>query len=555
MNLSSRTVLLAAAALGAALPTFAQQKDSLPTLMANLAHRADQAKANGNTALALQLMAKYDAIKAQLGGDEPHFSVASHALESVQTGPLNVVAPIPCGGGTIGSTSSFNGTTGPIADLATQTFTCVVSGMPTSLFDVDMTTAITHTYAADLDITLTSPMGTIINITHDNGGANDDVFNGTVWDDQSSNSVSSYAYVNGVAAPNLAPEQSFSTARNENPNGTWTLTVTDDAGIDVGNVNSWSLSVTTWTPGGPPSYNPPVTFTHSPNLAIPDYSGVPGVASDPITASGLGTSCEEVRLYTEITHTWNGDLLITLTAPNGATGTVSNRRGGSYNDVFNGTTWDMSAPNAVATYAFSADGVVTPLKPESNFVTGFDGLDPNGVWTLTITDNAGADVGVLARWDLTVITCASGPPPPVSYCTAGTTTNGCLATVGATNNPSISNAVPCVITVSNVEGQKNGIVFYGIAGPNNVPWATGSSSFLCVKPPTQRAGTTNSGGTLGGCNGSLVLNWDTYQASNPGALGQPWAVGNKAYVQGWFRDPAAIKTTNLSNGLELTYQP
>jgi hypothetical protein len=32
-------------------------------------------------------------------------------------------------------------------------------------------------------------------------------------------------------------------------------------------------------------------------------------------------------------------------------------------------------------------------------------------------------------------------------------------------------------------------------------------------------------------------------------------VGNKAYVQAWFRDPPAVKTTNLSDGLELTYQP
>jgi hypothetical protein len=43
--------------------------------------------------------------------------------------------------------------------------------------------------------------------------------------------------------------------------------------------------------------------------------------------------------------------------------------------------------------------------------------------------------------------------------------------------------------------------------------------------------------------------------ANPSALGQPWMAGDKAYLQAWYRDPAAVKTTNLSGGLELTYQP
>jgi hypothetical protein len=41
----------------------------------------------------------------------------------------------------------------------------------------------------------------------------------------------------------------------------------------------------------------------------------------------------------------------------------------------------------------------------------------------------------------------------------------------------------------------------------------------------------------------------------PGALGNPRSVGAKAHVQGWFRDPPAPKTTNLSDAVELTYAP
>jgi hypothetical protein len=78
---------------------------------------------------------------------------------------------------------------------------------------------------------------------------------------------------------------------------------------------------------------------------------------------------------------------------------------------------------------------------------------------------------------------------------------------------------------------------------------------LCVKAPTQRTAVQSSGGTANFCNGTFSLNWDAYQTANPSALGQPWHLGSKAYVQGWFRDPPAPKTTNLSNAIELTYLP
>ena len=72
--------------------------------------------------------------------------------------------------------------------------------------------------------------------------------------------------------------------------------------------------------------------------------------------------------------------------------------------------------------------------------------------------------------------------PPVEFCTAGTTTNGCSADIQASSSPSASNANPCFIAVSNVEGQKTGILFYGVdnAGFTPTPWASGSTSWLCV---------------------------------------------------------------------------
>ncbi|MCY3001363.1 MAG: hypothetical protein NTV21_06125 [Planctomycetota bacterium] len=148
-----------------------------------------------------------------------------------------------------------------------------------------------------------------------------------------------------------------------------------------------------------------------------------------------------------------------------------------------------------------------------------------------------------------------GPALPVAYCTAGTTTNGCTASIGANANPSVSAANPCNITISGVEGQKTGIVFYGL-GSLPQPWCvSGGTSFLCVKSPTFRSGAQATGGTVAACDGTLSLDWNAFQAANPGSLGSPFSSGQKVYVQGWFRDPPACKSTSLSNALEMTYVP
>jgi hypothetical protein len=142
-----------------------------------------------------------------------------------------------------------------------------------------------------------------------------------------------------------------------------------------------------------------------------------------------------------------------------------------------------------------------------------------------------------------------------TYCTAGTTTNGCVPSIAGTGVPSASANSGFTIACTNVEGQKSGIVFYGIAGRVASPWATGSTSILCVKAPTQRMGTQNSGGTLNSCNGTLAIDWNAFRAANPTALGAPFASGSLVNAQGWFRDPPAPKTTNLTNAVEFVVQP
>lgn len=142
-----------------------------------------------------------------------------------------------------------------------------------------------------------------------------------------------------------------------------------------------------------------------------------------------------------------------------------------------------------------------------------------------------------------------------SYCTSSTTSNGCAPSISGIGTPSATASSGFTIRVDGVEGQKQGLLFYGISGQQAVPWASASTSFLCVKSPTQRLSAQFTGGTLFQCNGLLSEDWHSFMASHPSALGSPRTIGASFDAQGWFRDPPASKTTNLSDGLHFTLAP
>lgn len=149
-----------------------------------------------------------------------------------------------------------------------------------------------------------------------------------------------------------------------------------------------------------------------------------------------------------------------------------------------------------------------------------------------------------------VVPCGSG----ASYCTAGTTTNGCTATMSATGTASATATSGFVLTAQAVEGQKLGLIFYGVSGAVASPWGNGTS-YLCVKAPTQRTPAASSGGTSGQCDGTLSIDWNAFIAANPAALGAPFTGGESVRAQCWFRDPPSPKTTNLSDALLFSVCP
>jgi hypothetical protein len=232
-----------------------------------------------------------------------------------------------------------------------------------------------------------------------------------------------------------------------------------------------------------------------------------------------------------------------------------------------GTGWtsayffDLATPTASGRMKlhFSNDGDVAIVDIDNNFDGVIDeSFQSSGILAANL--NLGSDVAV----------CCFGSPAfdnfycrdvsltaITSYCTAGTTTHGCVPAIAGNGVPSATATSGFTISVNNVEGQRAGLIFYGMSNTGWSPttWGNGSTSYLCVKAPTQRTPTQNSGGSLNACNGVFALDWNAFISATPNALGVPFTSGQVVWAQAWFRDPAAPKTTNLSNGLTFHVQP
>jgi hypothetical protein len=183
------------------------------------------------------------------------------------------------------------------------------------------------------------------------------------------------------------------------------------------------------------------------------------------------------------------------------------------------------------------------------------GTSPGPLWTISVDSGTSWFTPVQSndrQWKYRLV--GSCVTPPTSYCTAGTTTNGCNALLTSTGTPSASATSGFVITASHVEGQKQGLFFYSLSGAQSQPWGAGSS-FLCVQPPSQRGPIATSGGTTNTCDGTLTLDWNAFRANSPTILGAPFQGGENVWIQAWFRDPPAPKSTSLSDALTFTVAP
>jgi hypothetical protein len=145
------------------------------------------------------------------------------------------------------------------------------------------------------------------------------------------------------------------------------------------------------------------------------------------------------------------------------------------------------------------------------------------------------------------------PDAGVSYCTAGTSTSGCRATMHAFGTPSASASDGFALYVDSVEGVRNGIFFWGTLGRQAVQWGNGTS-YRCVVPPVSRATKLLGVGSLGACTGlfgeDLNALWYDKPWKNPGS-------GAVVQAQLWYRDQqnTGNKSTSFSDAVEFTVLP
>lgn len=159
-----------------------------------------------------------------------------------------------------------------------------------------------------------------------------------------------------------------------------------------------------------------VTYVSGPGLGIDITDNDPAGISNTISVGDQGT-INRLAVVVSLDHTWVGDLIWTLTGPDGTAITLADRPGapasGDFGDssdlssdygIIFGDQSPFAAEDMGAQGCVDSDSIVgadcfrwfAPNDPMSTFA----GMSILGDWTLTLSDNAAADTGTLNGWFL-----------------------------------------------------------------------------------------------------------------------------------------------------------
>ena len=171
-------------------------------------------------------------------------------------------------------------------------------------------------------------------------------------------------------------------------------------GVSQGNVAGWiDLPLTTLGATAASTSSDTLSATDIPKT-IADNSTV----SSSLDVSALGGNLTDVNVSLDITHSYTGDLSITLIAPDSTRISLVSGRGNS-GDNFTNTTFDQQAGTSI-TGVTSANAPFTgSYIPEGN-LSSLNG-SPNGTWTLEVVDGASGDTGSINGWSLQLTTDAT----------------------------------------------------------------------------------------------------------------------------------------------------
>jgi hypothetical protein len=112
------------------------------------------------------------------------------------------------------------------------------------------------------------------------------------------------------------------------------------------------------------------TYTNGTDVSIPDNNST-GVTSSIAVSGRTGNGQSSTPVAVNIVHTYSGDLVVDLIAPDGSVYNISNRAGGSADNI-----------NKTVNLNLSGEAL-------------------NGTWKLRAKDLAGADVGYINSWSIT----------------------------------------------------------------------------------------------------------------------------------------------------------
>ena len=157
-------------------------------------------------------------------------------------------------------------------------------------------------------------------------------------------------------------------------------------------------------------------------IDIPD-NNLTGITSIINVPDANAVDINDINVTLNITHTWVGDLTLTLISPNGTNVILSNGNGGSGNNYTN-TVFDDDASNTISSGSAPFTGLFIPDEALSIL----NGVFSSGDWSLLVVDDAEYDTGSIDSWN--IYFCGS---PPVDSDGDGLTDN-------VDNCPSISNA-------------------------------------------------------------------------------------------------------------------
>jgi len=200
------------------------------------------------------------------------------------------------------------------------------------------------------------------------------------------------------------------------PDEDFEVDITSNTNATIGTGTATGTILNDDSNGGPCN-----SFTYNTPIAIPDDDPV-GVSTT-VGATGLATSITDVNLTVKATHTWVGDLIVTLESPGGVTSTVVFNRLCQGVDNIDITFDDQ----AVSPTTCPVDDMATELP--ANPLSVFNGLDPNGDWTLTVSDNEGQDTGTLDEWTIEI--CAEDPCTPPTFSASFNSDPSCAGNDGS----------------------------------------------------------------------------------------------------------------------------